>query len=143
MLKLVIDTNVFISSLISKKGSPRKILDIVFDNKVDFFISAKILDEYKRVLSYKKLERFIKKEDREKLLTFIEKHAYFVVPQRTFKIIKDEDDNMFLDCAVESKADYIITGNTNDFTMSEFMDIKILTPTEFIMLNSLTEKEKV
>jgi len=45
--------------------------------------------------------------------------------------MSDEDDNKFLETAVESDAGYIITGNRNDFTMKEFREIKIYSPKEY------------
>jgi predicted nucleic acid-binding protein len=47
-------------------------------------------------------------------------------------IIKDEKDNRFLELAVASDADFLITGNTNDFTMNQYGKTKIATPEEFI-----------
>ncbi|MCY7410090.1 MAG: hypothetical protein LH473_07440 [Chitinophagales bacterium] len=46
-------------------------------------------------------------------------------------MISDLDDNKFLDLSSSSKADYLITGNTNDFTMKSFRRTKIVTPREY------------
>ena len=58
----------------------------------------------------------------------------FYFPTRSFSLIKDISDNKFLDLAYESKADYIITGNRNDFSISHFGQTKIVTPKEFCEL---------
>jgi len=52
-------------------------------------------------------------------------------PENPLKIIEDEADNRFLELAQISKADFIITGNTNDFTMEKFNETKIITPKEY------------
>jgi len=46
-------------------------------------------------------------------------------------VINDEPDNRFLELAAASNADFIITGNSNDFIMSEFKNTKIVSPKEF------------
>ncbi len=52
-------------------------------------------------------------------------------PKTKLKIIKDEPDNRFLELAQISKADFIITGNTDDFTMEVYNGTKIVTPKEY------------
>jgi hypothetical protein len=46
-------------------------------------------------------------------------------------ILPDKDDNKFIELAVEAFASYIVSGNTNDFIISEFRGIKIYTPKQF------------
>ena len=67
----------------------------------------------------------------EIVLTQIENKAIKFFPKSKFKIIKDLNDNKFLELAYESKADFIITGNTNDFTMSDFNGTIIINPKDF------------
>jgi len=52
-------------------------------------------------------------------------------PKENLKIIKDEPDNRLLELAEISKADFIITGNTNDFTMKVYDKTRIVTPKEY------------
>ena len=52
-------------------------------------------------------------------------------PTTKLKIIKDESDNRLLELAQISKADFIITGNTNDFTIKIYERTKIITPREY------------
>ncbi|MCF8371824.1 MAG: hypothetical protein K9H64_09390 [Bacteroidales bacterium] len=55
----------------------------------------------------------------------------YFIPTEKIEIILDVDDNKLLDLAIESKADYLITGNSNDFTMSEFKGTKIVNPKDY------------
>lgn len=52
-------------------------------------------------------------------------------PDQKVDLLKDSDDNKFLELAIEVKADFIITGNTRDFTIREIGITKIVTPTEY------------
>lgn len=64
-------------------------------------------------------------------MTEIGLKAELYKPNIKLNIITDQDDNMILELAEESNADFIITGNTNDFTMSAYKSTKIVTPKEY------------
>ena len=51
-----------------------------------------------------------------------------------FTVLKDQSDNKFLNLAYESKADYLITGNRNHFSILKFEQTKIVSPKEFCEL---------
>jgi predicted nucleic acid-binding protein len=55
-------------------------------------------------------------------------------PENKLDLIKDEPDNRFLELAQIAKADFIITGNTNDFNIGNFKSTKIVTPKEYWQL---------
>lgn len=55
----------------------------------------------------------------------------FFEPREKIVFLADKDDDMFLELAVEAKANYLVSGNTKDFTMKDFRGISILTPKEF------------
>ncbi len=133
MQKIVIDTNVIVSSLIGR-GSPKTIIyDIVFGRRVQIFISKETFSEYVIVLNrprFKKYPEFIL--NAEIVLNKIEQLAISIKPTSKLNIIKDEPDNRFLELAVSSEADFLITGNTNDFTFSEYGSLKITTPEKFL-----------
>ena len=65
------------------------------------------------------------------LIAQINDLAEFYEPETTLRIIRDEADNRFLELAESSHADFIITGNTNDFTMQVYKETLIVTPKEY------------
>lgn len=67
----------------------------------------------------------------EIILAQIEAKSSKFQPTLQLDIIQDDADNWLLELALASKADYIITGNTNDFTMSYFQGTKIVSPKEY------------
>ncbi len=129
---MVIDTNVLVSSLIGK-GYPHRVVKSVLLNRIfQFCISAEVWEEYDEVLHR---ERFLKFENFSKnadsLLRDIDVVAIYYQPFTTLTIIKDASDNKFLELAEACRADFLITGNTNDFTFSEYKSTKIVTPKQF------------
>lgn len=132
MQRIVIDTNVFVSSLI-QRGFPYLIVNELFiDGKIDLCISDEILQEYYLVFKRPKFEKypdFVNKA--ELLITDIESKSTKFLPSKKLNIISDKDDNKFLELALECKADFLITGNTNDFTIKKYKRTKIVTPKEY------------
>jgi hypothetical protein len=130
--KIVIDTNVLISAIIGK-GYSQKILKIIFIDKHLFLCTSQnCIEEFERVLKYKRLAKY--SEIKLEAFTILEQIKIFGIqyaPAIKLSVLKDESDNKFLKLSVEAKADYLITGNHNDFTLTEFMGTKIISPKRF------------
>ena len=136
MLKVVFDTNVIVSAVLYEKSLPALLLSLGLEDKVRFFVSPALLNEYEAVL---KRPRFkLGEKQITELMGEINRKALIVIPAKRLKILKaDEPDNRILECAIKGKADFIITGNKRHFPFEEFKGIKIVTPREFI--NSISE----
>ena len=132
MQKIVIDTNVIVSSLI-QRGYPNLIIKELFiEQKFELCISDELLAEYYEVLARPKFSKFQDFFIRaEALLVEIEAKATKYNPTITLDLISDDDDNMVLELADECLADFVITGNTTDFTFPTYKQTKIVTPTEY------------
>lgn len=132
MQRIVLDTNVIVSALISE-GIPFKIInELAFEKKVIICISGPIFEEYVEVLNRPKFSEF--KDFRSKAEVFISKIEDIAIkfsPDIKLNIISDEDDNKFLELSIFAKVDFLITGNTNDFTQKEYEGVKIVTPREY------------
>ena len=132
MPRVIIDTNVIISALI-QKSFPFLIIDELFLNDlIEVCVSEEVIAEYFAVLHRKK---FLKYPEfvlqAEAFLIAIEIKSLKFRPQNQISIMNDVDDNKFLELCKECNADYLITGNSNDFTMKEFGNTKIVNPREF------------
>ena len=137
MQKVVIDTNVIISSLI-QKSFPYKIVNELFiESKITLCISETLMTEYYEVLRRPKFASYHDFVTRaELLLTDIEARAVMYFPQASIDLLSDKDDNMILELADACSADYII-GNTTDFTIPKYKQTQIVTPKEYWLLNQL------
>lgn len=132
MQKVVIDTNIVVSALIQRSYPHRIIYDLFVDDKFQMCVSDELLAEYYEVLSRPKFSRF---PDffvlAEILLADIASKAKNYQPTIKLDLISDKDDNMILELAETCQADFIITGNTNDFTFSSYQNTRIVTPKEY------------
>ncbi len=136
MIRLVIDTNVFVSALISTRSIPALLLDEA-GKKYSLFISKEILGEVEDVISRKKFG-FTKQKissAMEAILSFSE----IINPEIKVDVIKsDPDDNKILECAIACRASYIVSGDSHLLELREYGSIKIINPkTALGLLNIL------
>lgn len=132
MQKIVIDTNVIVSSLIQRNYPYKIIHELFVDDKFVLCVSEELMPEYYEVLSRPKFARFPDFFGRaESLLADIEIKAKKFVPRVKIELISDKDDNKVLELADECEADFIITGNTTDFTFAEYKNTKIVSPKDY------------
>jgi putative PIN family toxin of toxin-antitoxin system len=132
MQKIIIDTNVFVSSLI-QKNYPYYIINELFStSNIEICISDEVFKEYYDVLNREKFSKYSDFSAKaQTLLVEIQKRAIKYFPGVKLQIIDDVGDNKFLELAETSNANFIITGNTNDFTLQQYKTTKIVTPKEF------------
>ncbi len=114
--RLVIDTNVFVSGLISGAGPPARILRAVRDRRAIHLVSDPIVEEYLRVLDYPRIRKFRKITD-----AFVADIAAYLVYQTErielqsrITMSSDPDDDVFLNTAVDGRATLLITGDKTD-----------------------------
>jgi len=129
-MKVVIDTNVFVSSFFG--GNPWKIIDLWKKGNIILCLSKDILDEYVDVLHRVGLKE---EEEIEELLSFFAKgfNILFTTKTPQIRAVKDDpEDDKFIECAVGLKAEVIITGDRAIKALGQYMGIKILTPQQFL-----------
>jgi len=132
MQKIVVDTNVIVSSLIQRSYPYKIIYELFIDDKFVLCVSEELVSEYYEVLSRHKFTKypdFLGKA--ENLLADIVTKAKKFAPSTKLDLVTDKDDNMILELAEECSADFIVTGNTSDFTFSEHKQTKIVSPREY------------
>jgi len=134
--RLVIDTNVFVSGLISAAGSPAQILRAIQRRKVIHLVSDPIVEEYLRVLDYPQIRKFKKITDE-----FVADIAAYLVYQTervelvsNVRLSPDPDDDVFLETAVDGKANWLVTNDKADLLSLRTVEgIPIVSAREAIM----------
>ncbi len=130
-MRVVLDTNVFISSFLGT-ASPRKVIDLWKEGKITLCLSKEIVDEYVEVLERLGLSR--EKEVEEILQLFAHNfHSLFTAKTPNLVIVEsDPDDNKFCECAVALKAQTIISGDKAVLKVKNYTGIKVLSPKQFL-----------
>lgn len=135
MLKAVLDTNLFISGLLSAKGNPAKILNRWKAGFFDLVISLPILKEIERVILYPKINKRLNWTEVEtsEFLLGLAQFSIMVSEESKVDVIKeDPTDNKYLACAQEGQVDYIVTGDQHLLKEGKYKGTKIITPKEFL-----------
>jgi putative PIN family toxin of toxin-antitoxin system len=131
-VNVVIDTNVFVSSILNPVGTPGKVIDLWKRGRVILCLSREILDEYLEVIA-----RFGISDDPAvaDLLKIFEGRCNQVYVAHTVALSAAEDDphdNKFIECAVAAQAQAIISGDRHLLKLKEFQGIRIVTPAAFL-----------
>ena len=133
--RIVIDTNVFIAALKSRRGASFKLLFETSKDKYINCISTPLIFEYESVAKRDNKLEHLTNDDIDIILDEIcqisEKCKVFFLWR---PYLKDSRDDFILELAVESQCDFIITYNVKDFEGSENFKIKAITPKEFLEL---------
>jgi len=131
-VRVVIDTNIFVSSFFNPKGNPKRIIDLWKNRKITICITEEILEEYVEVLA--KLG-FSHEPELEELLKLFNKknNIVYIASTPKFNLIKDDpDDNKFIECAAAAQAQYIISGDKHLLNLKSFRNIAAISPSEFL-----------
>jgi len=128
--RIVLDTNVLISAILFG-GKPRKILELVISGSIECFLSIAILEELKNVLYRPKFG--FSPEVCLQLIEEVRGICSIVTPSLYLDVISaDPDDNRVLECAMEAKADFIVSGDPHLLMLCEFEHIQIVSPAGYV-----------
>lgn len=128
MFKVVYDTNVVVSGLLSNRGIPALLLDLAFNGRVTLFLSPEIFEEYEHVLARPKFG--IRAARRESVLRQLRSLSQWVEPRQSLAVAGDPDDNRFLECALAGKVEFLVTGNLRHFPKT-LRDTRVMSPRQF------------
>jgi len=128
-VKVIFDTNVWISFLIGKRLS--KIKQYISGGQILIVTTEQLLSEIKIVTNREKLKKYFPKENVKELIDLLETIVEKVEIKPTHFINRDPKDNFLLDLIDYSKADYLVTGDNDLLEHNPFKTAKILNPSEF------------
>lgn len=129
-MKIVLDTNVLVSGLLTPRGAPAKILNLIIGGKAVILYDDRILDEYTEVLARPRFK--FDKSSVDQLLFFFEQEGEWVNPMPLGIDLRDPGDMPFLECAVSGNADVLVTGNLRHFPRATHKLVRVLSPQQFL-----------
>jgi putative PIN family toxin of toxin-antitoxin system len=133
--QIVIDTNVIVAGLRSRRGSAFKLLILINTGQFDIHLSIPLVLEYTEVLLRELPNLYLSREEVDDLIDFycavgVQHEIFFL--WRPF--LRDPKDDMVLELAVKAGCESIITYNTRDFAGVEQFGLSLLEPSEFLRL---------
>ena len=128
-MKIVIDTNVIASARFFG-GKPRKLIQLLMDDRYDAYVSEDIIEEYNETDAQLK-EDYPDKPVSFSLLEIISRmHRIEVITQ--VHVCRDPDDDKFIDCAIDSESKYIVSGDRDLLSLGSYKDVEIMTVADFL-----------
>ncbi|HOV13904.1 MAG TPA: putative toxin-antitoxin system toxin component, PIN family [Spirochaetota bacterium] len=125
-MKVVIDTNVLVSSILNPNGNPAKIINLILEGSVTILYDNRLFEEYYQVL---KRDKFGFTDDLiNPLLDFIKNEGEYVNSTPLSISFTDEEDKKFYEVLISGKGEYLVTGNLTHFPN----DKNILSPKDFL-----------
>ncbi len=129
-LKLIVDTNLWVSFIISNKQS---MLDsLLFTKEARLLFSAELITEIQLTITKPKLKKFFRTNALDEMLTTFEPFIDLVEVESMVTVCRDPKDNFLLALAKDGKADYLLTGDKDLLELKKFGKTKIKTITSFI-----------
>jgi len=128
--KIILDTNLWISFLISKKLDT--IDELLLRGKITLLFSHELIEEFTNVTSRPKFKKYFSEEDILKLLLFFDLYGKLITISSSIDICRDFKDNFLLNLAVDGKADFLVTGDEDLLSLKEIEGIPILSFNQLI-----------
>lgn len=127
-MRIVIDTNVLISGVFFG-GFPRKILSAAVGQRITACATTEIINEYEEIVQ----EMINRKQGHinRSILSPLIKAMEIIEPVTHVEICRDPDDNKFLECAKDSHALYIVSGDKDLLIIEQFGNVQIVTAKDF------------
>lgn len=131
-MRVVVDTNVLVSGLLSPYGPPSRIVHLIASGVVTLCVDARIMTEYADVLSRPRFA--FSREDIRVLLDQIKTSGLVVAADPLPSALPDPTDEPFLEVAFAGQAVCLITGNLKDFPAAARKGLAVRAPREFLDL---------
>lgn len=129
-LTLIVDTNLWVSFIISKK---QHLIDpLLYSEQVRLLFSKELITEIKQTITKPKLKKYFGTNALEEMLLAFEPFIDFIEVASKVAECRDAKDNFLLALAKDGNADYLLTGDKDLLDLKKFGNTKISTITEFI-----------
>ena len=134
MTRAVVDTNVLVSGVIVPRGAPRRILEAWLAGQLTLVTSEAIIVEVARVLRYPRIYRryHLAEDDVVAVVDSLMTDAQVVTGLYEVQKSTDPAGDMFLACALEGRADFLVSGDRRLLEIGSYHGVPIVTPQEFV-----------
>jgi putative PIN family toxin of toxin-antitoxin system len=129
-MKIVLDTNVLVSGLLSPHSPPGQIVRMVAAGDIVLCYDARITTEYRNVLLYPKFNFDVNRVD--SLIDVITSAGIPIAAKPVSPLLPDPEDTKFLEVAITGTAEYLVTGNLKHYPKSKRHRVKVIIPAGFI-----------
>lgn len=141
MIRAVLDTNVLVSGIIAPRGAPRRVLEAWLAGRFTLVTSEAVIGEVARVLRYPRIrDRYhLTEGDVVAVVDALLSDADVVAGLYEVRRSADPADDVFLACALEGRAEYVVSGDRHLLEIGSYHGVLIITPRQFVTLLAAEE----
>jgi len=129
--KVILDTNLWISFLITKNLS--EIDELIQDRKIKLLFSNELLEEFINVAKRPKFTKYFTNEDLKEILRLFDYYGKLIKVKTKISESRDKKDNFLLSLAVDGKADFLVTGDSDLLILKKIKKTKIVSWSNFLI----------
>jgi uncharacterized protein len=131
--RVVVDTNVLISALLTPNGKPGQTIRRLADDESTLLLSRVTFLELASRLARPKFDRYRTREQMDRYLEWLAELAEWIKPSIRITDCRDPDDNRFLEVLVAGDGELLITGDPDLLELHPYEGRPILTPADFLI----------
>lgn len=132
VLRVILDTNLWISFLISKRF--QGIDNLIEQGIVRLIFSNELIEEFIEVVSRPKFKKYFSFNDIERIFSLFEEYGELVKVTSNINICRDKKDNFLLNLSIDSTCDFLITGDNDLLILKKIKNTKIVSIAEFMKI---------
>lgn len=129
-LKIVIDTNLFLSVFAFRGQMVNLLIDLVINRKLEMYYSPALKEELKRKFEFFKVSKTVIDD----VMEFINTKGILLEPNITIEKSRDKKDNFLLELAEAANVDYLVTRDEDLLVFKKWKNTKIIKPEDFLPL---------
>jgi putative PIN family toxin of toxin-antitoxin system len=136
-LRATLDTNVFVSGLISRRGAPREIIDAWVSETFTLVTSPYLISKLRRVLTYPRIAGRLQLTEVELQVLFHALSTKSAVTAGALDlpgVTRDPKDDPLIACAGEGNADYVVSGDEDILVLESYDGVKMINPAQFVVI---------
>ena len=130
--RLVIDTNLWISFIISKKFA--ELDELLIKTNLKLLFSAELIEELRRTVQKPKLQKYFNEENFDEMLEVFDPYIEFIEVKSDVNACRDEKDNFLFSLSKDGNADFLLTGDKDLLVLNPFENAEVITFHEFLKI---------
>ncbi len=131
-IKVILDANIYVSFFLTGGETIATVFVLWKRGEFEVFASTDIVAEIYRIFRYPKIQKRVTSVDKKALTQMVEDLVERVYPQERTRVLRDPDDEKYLQAASACQADYLVSGDRDLLSLKKFGTTQIVSPKEFV-----------
>lgn len=131
-MKIVIDTNIWVSLAIGSRSVTEDLISIINNSEVHIIVSEELLDEITTTLAKPKLRKYLTQERTSQLFSILNNNCLLEQSISNKRYCRDHKDDFLINLAFESSSEYLISGDLDLLILNPIDNLEILSIKQFL-----------